>query len=207
MDYIIALGGLFLLHALALISPGPNLLIVTQIAMHDNRQKGVFVSLGLATSAAIWSTTALLGLNAIFEYVTWLYWALKIVGGVYLIFLGIKIWRAANQEMSQPHLQNTNKNHWQSYRLGLITSLTNPKAGIFFGSIFIAILPPAIPLWVKIFAIGLMALDSAIFHISLAIFFSTSRVKQVYATTKVYIDRLASVTLTFLGIRLLFENH
>ena len=208
MDYIIALGGLFLLHILALISPGPNVLIVTQTAMHSGRQKGVFVSLGLATGAAIWSSAALIGLNVIFEYVTWLYWALKIVGGVYLIFIGIKIWRTAKQDLSQPNAQhNINKNHWQSYRLGLFTSLTNPKAGIFFSSIFVAILPPTLPLWVQIFAIVLMTCDSAIFHISLAIFFSTNRVKQIYTQIKVYVDRLASIALTLLGIHLLLENR
>jgi threonine efflux protein len=85
MDLIIALGGLFFIHMVALISPGPNVLIVTQTAMHGGRQKGVFVSFGLATGAAIWSSATLIGLNTVFEYVTWLYWALKTVGGVYLI--------------------------------------------------------------------------------------------------------------------------
>lgn len=98
MEYVFVLGGLFVVHMLALISPGPNLLIVTQTAMSYNRRTGVFVAMGLATGAAIWSTTALVGLNVVFAYVTWLYEALRFVGGIYLIYLGIRIWRTADQE-------------------------------------------------------------------------------------------------------------
>lgn len=208
MNYVFVLGGLFVVHMLALISPGPNLLIVTQTAVSYNRRTGILVAMGLATGAAIWSTAALVGLNVVFAYITWLYGALRLLGGIYLIYLGVKIWRTANQEFSPlENLEKPIQTHWQSFRLGLLTTLTNPKAGIFFGGIFAALLPPDFPFWMKIIAILLVILDSAVFHIGLALFFSTNRVKQIYRRIKVYVDRLAGAALTFLGLRILFGNR
>jgi RhtB (resistance to homoserine/threonine) family protein len=208
MNIFFLLGSLFVIHILALISPGPNVFVVTQISMRYERYAGVLVALGLASGAAIWSIAALIGLNVIFEYVTWLYGTIRFVGGVYLIYLGIKLWRTADQEIIES-LNNVKSvpTSWNFYRLGLLTTLTNPKAGIFFGGIFAAILPPALPMWIKFVAIAMIILDSAIFHIGLAVFFSTNRVKRKYKTIKIYVDRLAGAALTFLGIRLLFGNR
>ena len=63
MDYVMPLAGLFLVHVLALASPGPNVLVVTQTSMSRERRSGVFVALGLATGAAIWSTAALVRIS------------------------------------------------------------------------------------------------------------------------------------------------
>lgn len=208
MPYLFALGGLFVAHMLALISPGPNVIIVTQTAMVYNRRAGILVASGLATGAAIWSSMALVGLNVVFAYVTWLYGVVRFAGGVYLIYLGVKFWRAANQGISEPVRDGRMlKTSWQFYRIGLLTTLTNPKAGIFFGGIFAALLPPESPLWVKSSAIGLMIVDSAVFHIGLAVFFSTDRVKKVYGTIKRFVDKLADAVLTCLGLRILFGNR
>lgn len=134
MDYLFALGGLFIAHMLALISPGPNVIIITQTAMVYNRRAGILVAAGLATGAAIWSSMALVGLNVVFAYVTWLYGVVRFAGGVYLIYLGIKFWRAANQGISEPVRDGKMlRSSWQFYRIGLLTTLTNPKPGSFLG--------------------------------------------------------------------------
>jgi len=118
MHYLIALGSLFTIHMLALISPGPNLLVVTQTAMSTNRQKGISVALGLATGAAIWSSAALIGLNVAFDYVTWLYGTLRILGGIYLIYLGIKLWRTADQELAQSQHQSKSTGYSRDVEIG-----------------------------------------------------------------------------------------
>ena len=54
MDYAVVLGSVFAVHMVAMVSPGPNFLIVTQTAISRTRRTGIVTALGVATGAAIW---------------------------------------------------------------------------------------------------------------------------------------------------------
>ncbi len=207
MNYAFVLGSLVVFHMLALISPGPNVLIVMQTAMSRTRRASIATASGIATGSIIWSSSALVGLNIVLEHFAWFYSVLKLLGGIYLLYLGIKMWRNANQPFVQSLSANTNIfTTWQAYRLGLLTTLTNPKAAIFFGSVFTAILPPASPLWVKLAAIAIICFDSTMWHISLAYFCSTRIVQQTYESSKHWADRIAGTAMGILGIKLIFSR-
>ena len=207
MRYAVVLSSIFAVHLLALISPGPNNLVVMQAAMGRHRRAGIATALGIASCSILWSSAALIGLNVVFAYFAWIYSGLKLLGGTYLIYLGIKMWRGADRPMDLCLPQNTPiYTHWQAYRLGALTTLTNPKAAIFFGSFFTALLPPASPLWVKLAVIGIVCFDSTVWHVSLAYFFSTRVVQQIYGRIKPWADRIAGTALTFLGLRLILAK-
>jgi threonine efflux protein len=207
MNYVVVLSSIFAVHVLALVSPGPNNLIVMQTAMSRNRRSSISTALGIATCSIIWSGTALVGLNVVFAHFAWIYGGLKLLGGVYLFYLGVKMWRTADQPVVPPLTSNANiHTNWQAYRLGALTTLTNPKAAIFFGSVFTALLPPASPVWVKLAVIGIICFDSTVWHISLAYFCSTRFVQQVYGRIKGWADRVAGAALAFLGLRLIFAR-
>jgi len=207
MNYVVVLSSIFAVHVLALISPGPNNLIVMQIAMSRNRRTSISTALGIATCSIIWSGTALVGLDVVFAHFAWIYGVLKLLGGAYLLYLGVKMWRTADQPITSHLAPNANiHTSWQAYRLGALTTLTNPKAAIFFGSVFTALLPPASPFWVKLAVIGILCFDSTVWHISLAYFCSTRFVQQVYGRIKRWADRVAGVALAFLGLRLIFAR-
>lgn len=87
MDYAVVLGSIFAIHVLALISPGPNVLVVTQTALGHSRHTGIVTALGVATGSVIWSSAALFGLSVVFAQFTWLHGGLKILGGTYLLYL------------------------------------------------------------------------------------------------------------------------
>lgn len=208
MNYAVVLGSVFAVHVLAMISPGPNVLIVTQTALSDTRRAGIVTALGVAAGSTIWSSAALFSLSVVFAQFAWLYSGLKFLGGMYLLYLGIKLWRNAEHPLipsSSTHA--TVHTDRQAFRLGLLTNLTNPKAVVFFGSIFAALLAPALPMWVKLAAIGIVAVDATGWHVALACFFSTRRVQQVYRRIKRWVDRAAGAALAFLGLRLMLPSR
>jgi threonine/homoserine/homoserine lactone efflux protein len=111
--------------------------------MHQTRRAGVLTASGLAVAASIWSSAALVGLSAVFAGTPWLYNGLRIVGGIYLFYLGIGMLRqscgTSATAWSNPQI-NTD---WTAFWLGLFTSLANPKALLFFAGLFTALLPHA----------------------------------------------------------------
>jgi len=208
MNYAIVLGSIFAVHVLAIISPGQNVLIVSQTAMGRGRRAGVAVALGIATGAGIWSTAANLGLTVVFAHFVWFYSGLMLAGGIYLLYLGIALWRAADHPLA-PSARQAAAVHsdWHAFRLGLFTNLTNPKAVIFYGGIFAAFLTPDLPTWVRLAAIGVIVINSTGWHVAMACLFSTERAQQVYKRLKPWIDRLAGSVLGILGMRLMLQGR
>ncbi len=202
MTEFLALGAFFLAHLLALASPGPNLLIVGQTAASRTRRAGLWVTAGIATGAAFWSTVALLSLNLVFDHIPAVYAALRIAGGLYLIILGVKMWRTADAPFEAPQRAPLAISSQRSYRLGLLTALTNPKAALFFGSVLSALFPPSSPFWLKAAAICLVVVDSLGFHSAIACLFSLPRVQAGYHRVRRWTDRLAGGALAVLGLRL-----
>ena len=203
MSHAAVLGSVFVVHLLAMLSPGPNVLVVTQAAASRTRRAGVLVALGVATGAALWSAAALLGLSLLFARVAWLYEVLTLAGGVYLLYLAHRMWRGASQPLRFASggraMVQTNA---QAFRLGLLTNLTNPKALVFYGSVFAALLEPGFPVGVKVAAFAIIVVNATLWHTLLACLFATRGAQQAYQRARVWIDRLAAVALALLGLRL-----
>jgi threonine efflux protein len=206
MNYAVVLGGVFAIHVLAMLSPGPNFLIVTQTAAGRTRRAGVFTALGIAAGAAAWAGAALLGLSVVFAHFAWLHGVVKLLGGMYLVYLGIKLWRAADRQLlCASRVLVPVLSDGRAFRLGLMTNLTNPKAVIFYGSIFAGLLPPTLPQWVKLAAIGIIIADAVSWHVALACLFSTPRARRAYARMKRYLDRIVGAALALLGLQLAYH--
>nr|MDQ3397967.1 LysE family transporter [Deinococcota bacterium] len=141
-SYFAVLVSIMAVHAIAMISPGPNFFIVTQTAISHSRRNGVFVAFGIACAAALWSSAALLGLNLLFERASWLYQGVRVLGGAYLLYLGVQSWHYASHPLAVTAKVLVTPSGWQSFRTGFITNLTNPKSVVFFGGMFAALLPP-----------------------------------------------------------------
>ena len=205
MNYAVVLSSIFAVHVLAMISPGPNVLMVAQTALRHTRRAGIATAIGVATGSTIWSSAALLSLSVVFAQFAWLYDGLKLLGGTYLLYLGIKLWRTADHNFLIPPSSMYASVHtdWQALGLGLLTNLTNPKAVIFFGSIFATLLTPTLPTWVKLSAIGIIVMNAACWHVALACLFSTRRAQQSYRRIKPGVDRVAGASLTYLGLHLM----
>ena len=140
MSYLTVLLSVMAVHVVAMISPGPNFLIVTQTAISHSRREGVLTAFGVSCAALLWSSAALLGISLLFETTVWLYQGLKVLGGAYLIYLGIQSWRYAGRP-PQLSAKTPPGSNWRLFRVGFVTNLTNPKSAIFFSSIFATLLP------------------------------------------------------------------
>lgn len=113
------------------ISPGPSNLYIMARSMHQGFSAGFAAASGMAIGSFIYVIASALGLAAIFKHAPLAYLILKIVGAVYLIYLGITYLRAKPQvqdsEMSAPIHSNG-----KIFQQSILVELTNPKTALFF---------------------------------------------------------------------------
>lgn len=110
---LITLSTLVFIHLCALVTPGPDFFLVSQTAISRSRQQSMFVVAGITMGMMFWAMLAMLGLNIIFDKITWLRHVLLVLGGLYLCYLGIQMLRSAfakkqNQEIQTFELPQSN---------------------------------------------------------------------------------------------------
>ncbi len=150
------------------IAPGPdNLFVLTQSAVYG-RKAGFVVVLGLCTGLVINTLAAALGLAAVVAALPALFWAIKLAGAAYLLYLAVMAWRhAATGSNGTQSLQLSGPALW---RRGMIMNLTNPKVQIFFLAFFPQFVKAGTDGWALV---AQMILQGATFIAATALVFSS----------------------------------
>jgi RhtB (resistance to homoserine/threonine) family protein len=207
MEYLVPLAGVALVHALAIMSPGPSLLLVVHASAGGGRRTGVATAFGVGAASLVLACTAMFGLTVIFKQADWLYMALRIAGGLYLVYLGMRIWFAAKQPLPDDGAPATGEAAaFRSFRVGLVAQIVNPKAVLYFGSVFITLLPPHAPLWVMAAVLAIVFVNEFTWLVLIAVAFSAARARATYQRIKSWIDRIAGGFLAALGLSLIVDD-
>jgi threonine/homoserine/homoserine lactone efflux protein len=184
----------------AVISPGPSFLVTAQMAVAQKPIDGIKLALGFGAGTVIWSSAALLGLNVLFHAMPALFLAMKIFGALFLMWIAYKIFRHA----SVPLELASGSASGSPFMKGFLVQLGNPKVAVFFGSIFVAMLPAQVPLWMTVVLIAMVALNEVWWYSLVALFFGSGPVRGFYLGAKAWIDRVVGVFLGAVGLRLIW---
>ncbi len=199
--------GIMIAIGIGAMSPGPSFVLVSRISVANSRLHGLAAALGMGLGGAFFAVLALAGLVALLEKVEWLYLVLKIAGGLYLVHLGIAIWRGARQPIT---VETTDGRAALSVSralaLGLITQVSNPKTAVVYASIFAALMPQNPPVAVILALPPIIFLIEASWYAVVALAFSAPRSQRAYLSGKLWIDRLAGAVIGALGLRLIGES-
>lgn len=199
---LLTLLSIGLIQLLAVISPGPSFLITARTAVAHSRLDGIKVALGLGAGTVIWSSAALLGLNAVFHAVPVLFIAMKLAGALFLLYIAFMIFRHAAEPLKIDVAADAVGNPFVK---GFLTQISNPKVAVFFGSIFIAMLPAQVPLWMTVALIAMVSFNEVWWYTVVSLFFGSGPVRAFYLRAKVWIDRVTGLFLGALGLRLLWS--
>ena len=192
--------GVWFLHVAALLSPGANVLLVSQLAASDRARSAVFAALGVTVGAAIWATSAVLGVHVFFQAFPTLRLALQVAGGFYLLYIASRLWRSNAAPLSG---STRSVSALAAFRLGLLTNVTNPKSALFFGSVFAAAFPAEPAFILQASAVAMVVLNAFCWHLLLAYLFSRERVRVAYSRARGVANRIASTVVGVLGLSLL----
>ena len=195
-----------LVHLLAVASPGPDFAIVLRQSLCRSTWEAIWTSIGIGTGILIHVAYSLLGLGLIISQSILAFTILKIVGACYLAYIGWQSLRAKPQgaEGTDADGQLPSQTRWQAFRLGLLTNALNPKATLFFVSVFSVVINHETPIQVQA-AYGLwMAVMTGIWFCGVAVFFSRPWLRSRFRRIAHWIDRVMGVVLLALAGRLIF---
>src|SRR5689334_18914100 len=113
-----------LLHWAVLLVPGFNVILIGQLAAGGSRTTALLAVLGITTATLIWGSLAVIGVGAVFSAHPQVRFAAQIAGGLYLLYLAVKLWRSGATTADQT---STTLGKVAAFRVGLLTSLLNPK--------------------------------------------------------------------------------
>lgn len=204
MHLISALIGIAIALAIGAMSPGPSFVMVARTAASSNRSNGLSAALGMGIGGLLFAIISLLGLQSLLLAVPLLYLVLKVAGGLYLAYLGIKIWRGAHQSLptTLDEPQQAGSSSLRHFALGLATQLSNPKTAIVYASVFAAFLPAEQSFQFSVSVVALVFFVEAGWYSLVALLLSTEAPRKSYLRYKLWIDRAAGGVMIALGLKL-----
>ena len=199
-----------LIHLLAVASPGPDFAVVVRESVTHGRRAGLFTAFGVGTAIFVHVGYSLLGIGIIVSQSIVLFNALKWLAAAYLLYIGIKALRAkpadpAAMAQSLPVGERTARG---AFTAGFVTNGLNPKATLFFLSLFTVVINPHTPLSIQAGYGVYLAVATGLWFCMVATLFSHQRVRNGFARMGHWFDRTMGAVLVALGIKLAFtEMH
>ena len=197
-----------LVFSVAIISPGPNFILVLNRSLSDSRRIGVYSALGVATGSGLFALAGLLGVLVLFNSVPYFSTIIRYAGGCYLIYLGVSMFLTRRQALPGPISDSTIRDMppITAYCSGLLTNLTNPKAWAFYLSLFTLMIDTTFPVWAKLFLAVSMFLISFSWYAMLALLISDRRVQGRFVRVQPLIKSILGSLLILLGGKLLLRS-
>ncbi|TLX65453.1 LysE family translocator [Stutzerimonas nosocomialis] len=193
-----------LVHLLAVASPGPDFAVVVRESVTQGRRVGSWTALGVGSGILVHVAYSLLGIGLIVSQSVMLFNLFKWLAAGYLLYLGVRALRTRPMGVAalEPEAQQSRVSWRRAFVTGFVTNGLNPKATLFFLSLFTVVISPQTPLAVQA-GYGLyLALATALWFCLVAWLFSRRRVRAGFARMGHWFDRLMGAVLVGLGARL-----
>ena len=199
-----------LVQIVALITPGPNFFFVSQLAASRSRREALAGVLGIALGVAAWAALALLGLQILLDRLAWLQRGIAIAGGAYLCWMGFQMLRAAwkaKPDAAAPVVDVRQSSPWRALVRGLATNLANPKAAVYFASIFSAFVGEGMSAATRWGLWAMVTAETFAWFALVAAIFALPAMRRGYVRASRWIDGGAGAIFTLFGLHLIFGRR
>lgn len=192
--------------SIAVISPGPDFIMVIRNSILYSRTIGIITAFGLAFGVCVHVTYTLIGIAALIAQSVLLFNILKYAGAAYLLYIGFKSLRSRGFKADESELDKTkNKKDITALKalsIGFLTNVLNPKATLFFLAVFSQFITPETSITAQIIYSTTCASMVALWFSGVAIVLTNQKIKSVFLKFTKWIDRVCGGLLIALGIKL-----
>ena len=194
-----------LVHLLAVASPGPDFAVVLRHSVQFGRRAAIFTSFGIGTAILLHVAYSLLGIAIVIQSTPWLFQLLSYAAAAYLLYIGVMALRA---QPGQYHPQQGTEvgrslSNRKAFILGFLTNGLNPKATLFFLSLFAVVVSPHTPQEIKLLYGGYLATATGAWFCLLSWGLSSAAVRRFIGHQGHWVDRAMGVVLVLLAIQLI----
>jgi len=204
MDLLQGLIIITTIHLLAAAAPGPDFVLVSQQTLSQGKRTGLLCSIGITLGLSIHIIYSTLGLAAIIANSSSALWAIKIIGGCYLIYIGYKgITSKQANKKSDTEILITKSSPLKNIGTGFLCNALNPKAPIYFVSLFTLVLSPELPLWhLVIYGAWMMAIQF-IWFAGVVFLLSRPAINNKFQQMGHWVDRVTGLAMIALGVKVI----
>jgi threonine/homoserine/homoserine lactone efflux protein len=190
-----------LVCTMAIMSPGPNFVAVTHRAVTAPRVEALVLALGIACVSALWAAAALFGLGLLFALFPWLFLSVKLLGAAYLVWIGIHLLRGAGAPLPERPALHARSSLARAFRSGMLTNLSNPKAMVFYGSVFSAFVPAGTTPATQMAMVATVGTIAALWYCGVAWFLASERAGRFYRRVRPWLEGSCGIFLIAFGVR------
>lgn len=196
------------IHLLAVMSPGPDFVMITRNSLKYSRRSGIYSALGLGLGILVHVSYSLLGISFVISRSIVLFSLIKFLGAGYLLYIGYKSLKARpHQENSLDlGLEKRDLGKWAALKMGFLTNILNPKVSLFFFALFTQVINPSTPHSIQVlYGVEMSGMTFAWFAV-VATMFSSQIIKKRFLKVSHYVERAMGVILIGLGLKLAFTS-
>lgn len=189
------LGALVLMNLVGVVTPGPDLFLVTRYATRSRRH-ALAGTLGILTGLTLWATLTVIGAAALLTAYPALLGFIQVIGGGWLLWMGQGMLRGGIRQLRTKDRRIDDVTAifgtvWQSYRQGVATNLSNPKVVLFFAAMIAPLMPPNPGLWASVTAVLAILFSAGVLFTVISLVISTKRMRARMLSAGPWIDAAA----------------
>lgn len=208
MEYLGEFLTIAVIHLLAVASPGPDFAMVLRQSIVVGRTPALWTSIGIGIGIMVHVGYCLLGLGLIISQSIMLFNLIKLVGACYLLYVGWKSLRAKPTAMTSENESNIPvPGAAQALRIGFLTNALNPKATLFFLSLFSVVINPDTPATVQLGYGIYMSFATAVWFCGLSLFLTQQKIRNFFTRFGHWAERIMGVALIALGLKLALTSR
>lgn len=198
-----------LLHFVAQLSPGPDVLLIAKSSASTTRTNTLKIILGISVGIVVWVVLTLLGFTVLTQQFPWIQQVLMFVGSLFLAKMGLAMLKGGISALKsnvqaddEVVVEKTKENY---FLLGLFTNLANPKTLIYFSSVFSLALSANAGEYLKTQLAFIIPIQTFITFTLLMMIVSQPKIKDAYQRAGAYIDVLSGSLFLIFAIVLCYE--
>lgn len=185
--------------------PGVDFVVVTRTSLREGRFAGFYTTLGICFSICMHATYTLAGLAVIIVKSVWIFLILQYLGAAYLTYLGWQLLK--KNQVIHSTLEEEMRSHSMpslvAFRSGFMTNMLNPKAPLFFLSIFTQVVAADTPFFMQIIYASIIVLAHFIWFSGVTLLLSHPNLLPRFNRYKHIIDKLAGIVLVTFAVKII----
>lgn len=206
-QYLTELIAVISITILTIIAPGPDFVVVSRNSLVYSRRSGVFTGLGVASAVWIHIFYTLAGIGVLLSKSILAFSVVKYLGAAYLIFLGYSCLKSGGSAIQLDTAKEQKSiSDIKSFKMGFLNNTLNPKATLFFVSLFTQLVSPSTPLSVQLLYGAIVSVLCLIWFSLLAMFLNKAAVKQRFLAAQATIEKLMGAILLGFGVKVAFAT-